>query len=201
MRGVADPDGVAVSWAYKGGATFGIAGTPTFTTFYLPDQPSFLDLTGRSGNYQATTNIYGGAGNDVVWGGDGVDNFRGGNGDDLLFGGRGDDDYYADDGADTLIGWSGNDLLEGDAIGTTGDGDRDVFVYLDDVPGGNGSDQIFDFDDGIDKIDLSDLDIQDPASFVAGSVTSNAVNLGADGSISIVSFAQGGSLDSTDFIF
>jgi Ca2+-binding RTX toxin-like protein len=197
--GVADPDGVAVTWAYKGGATFGTGTTPTFTGFELPDQSSFVDLTGRSGNYQTNVYVQGGAGDDVVWAGDGKDDLYGLGGSDRLFGGGDTDAIAGGAGTDTLTGWSGNDDLYGND-GNSADGAQDAFVYLDDVPGGNGADSIWDFEVGIDKIDLRNLDIPDPTAFVAGSVTANTVNLGADGFIT-VQFATGSALSEADFIF
>ena len=79
--------------------------------------------------------INGGAVNDTSSGGDGDDIIHGGNGDDKITGG---------DGNDKLDGGYGNDKLDG------GYG-NDQFIFNN----GDDSDIILDFEDGKDKIDLS----------------------------------------------
>jgi Ca2+-binding RTX toxin-like protein len=55
----------------------------------------------------------GGAGRDVLAGGDGDDLLRGGPGDDLLLGGDGDDELDGGPGNDRLFGGDGDDVLSG----------------------------------------------------------------------------------------
>ncbi|MBK6808172.1 MAG: hypothetical protein IPG81_04575 [Sandaracinaceae bacterium] len=71
----------------------------------------------------------GGAGSDVIYGGDGADTLNGGTGNDLLFGG---------DGNDTLNGGSGNDTLHGDA----GDDELNGNADRDNLFGGAGDDSL-----------------------------------------------------------
>ncbi|NBD29475.1 MAG: type I secretion protein [Alphaproteobacteria bacterium] len=71
--------------------------------------------------------LFGGAGDDAIFGADDDDTLFGGTGDDTLDGGVDDDELYGDDGADTLTGGQGEDSLYG------GLGD-DLFL------GGNGGD-------------------------------------------------------------
>ncbi|MDE0175202.1 MAG: calcium-binding protein [Defluviicoccus sp.] len=120
----------------------------------------------------------GGGGGDIVDGGAGDDELHGGGGMDLVLGGRGNDKLYGgtdndtlaghlgsdelDGGAgdDTLDGGAGQDILEGGLGDDTLWGDRcgpdeiDTFVY---APG-HGGDTIKDFQDGLDRIDLSAFD-------------------------------------------
>jgi len=122
-------------------------------------------LMGGRGNDQ----LYGGAGNDVVRGdgsppgipsfGSGGDDYLQGNaGNDLLDGGRGNDRMVGGSGNDTLWGGLGGDYLVGEA-------GADVFQYFAVeesqyivVDGINQADQIVDFTQGEDKIDLSAID-------------------------------------------
>lgn len=74
-------------------------------------------------NYSSVTSvIYGGSGNDKLYGGPGNDTLRGGAGDDKLYGGddrdhlhgdTGDDELYGEDGQDVLYGGAGDDYLDG----------------------------------------------------------------------------------------
>ena len=106
--------------------------------------------------------LYGQAGNDTLQGGDDTDALFGGDGDDTLDGGDGGDNLDGGAGNDTLNGGDGNDYLygqEGDDILNGGAGldalfggaGADIFV----MAAGNGEDQVFDFEDGVDRIDAS----------------------------------------------
>ena len=66
--------------------------------------------------------LFGGEGNDVLFGLGGNDHLYGGSGDDILFGGSGDD--YLDGGAghDRLFGGSGNDIIKYDSTDFLVDG-------------------------------------------------------------------------------
>ncbi|MGF1515553.1 MAG: polysaccharide lyase [Elainellaceae cyanobacterium] len=86
---------------------------------------------------------------EVIFGGDGRDRLRGGDEDDLLFGEAGKDRLRGDAGNDVLWGGAGDDRLIGD---TSGDKGRDIFVLTPD----SGTDRIFDFQAGIDRIGLAD---------------------------------------------
>ncbi|MDZ8080062.1 MAG: DUF4347 domain-containing protein [Nostoc sp. DcaGUA01] len=91
----------------------------------------------------ASVYLYGGNGHDTLLGGNQNDYLYGQNGTDRLIGNAGNDYLYGGADNDTLIGGVGNDLL----YGQTG---ADTFV----LASGNGSDTIFDFKDGIDKLGL-----------------------------------------------
>jgi Ca2+-binding RTX toxin-like protein len=116
----------------------------------------------------------GDSGNDAIHGGDGNDFIVGddfGNhvlaGDDFLQGNAGDDRLFGGGGNDKLVGGTGNDRLAGEQgadflIGNEG---ADTFRYfsvtdsfLGTVNGVSQQDQIADFTQGEDKIDLSAID-------------------------------------------
>jgi len=126
--------------------------------------------------------INGGLGADVILGGDGADTANGGAGGDTILGGNGADILNGDAGADFLFGGAGRDTLNG-GVGSDnlrgGDGSdilngglgqdflnggqaRDFFEYsnlLDSRPGASTVDHIQDFRHLVDKIDLSDLNL------------------------------------------
>lgn len=87
--------------------------------------------------------LYGNQGNDTIYGGQTEDSLYGGAGNDILIGDLGNDVLFGDKGNDTLTGSGGNDTLTG------GDG-SDVFT----LGTSQGLDQIKDFQDGIDKLQL-----------------------------------------------
>ena len=106
--------------------------------------------------------LFGDIGNDLLNGGAGNDILRGGDGNDRLIGAIGNDRLLGDAGNDTLEGGAGNDVLIGGAgrdtlIGGLGN-DRliggagvDIFV----IGRRAGRDIAFDFEQGTDRIGLS----------------------------------------------
>ncbi|TPE50192.1 M10 family metallopeptidase C-terminal domain-containing protein [Amaricoccus solimangrovi] len=98
--------------------------------------------------------LYGGADDDRLFGGRHSDRLSGGTGDDPLSGGTGADTLYGGTGHDTLIGGSGPDRMTG------GSGaDHFVFRATSESPAIRGArDEIVDFQRGVDKIDLSEID-------------------------------------------
>ncbi|MFS8037816.1 ExeM/NucH family extracellular endonuclease [Xanthobacter sp. AM11] len=100
---------------------------------------------------------------DLIDGLGGNDRINAGDGDDFVIGGLGNDNLKGDAGADRIDGGAGNDQLRG---GTGGD----VFVFH----SGYGRDTVFDFEDGIDAIEIDTDDYADFAALVAdGAITSN----------------------------
>ena len=99
------------------------------------------------------TLLFGGEGDDRLFGEDGDDVLRGGEGRDQLDGGTGDDWLFGGEGSDTLDGGDGDDLLAGGEGNNQlfGGAGADTFVF----GPGNGTDEIIDFGDGEDVIDLS----------------------------------------------
>ncbi|MEO0373501.1 MAG: hypothetical protein AAF329_02510 [Cyanobacteria bacterium P01_A01_bin.17] len=112
-------------------------------------------LSGGLGN----DNLNGGSGLDLLSGGSGDDFLKGGKGDDRLFGGVGDDTLRGGNGLDILQGSQGNDRLDGgfgdDSL--FGGAGSDQFV----LRAGNGNDQIFDYQNGVDTLVLDGLDFAD----------------------------------------
>lgn len=104
------------------------------------------------GNSDANT-LVGGGGDDRLFGTAGADRILGGAGSDRLVGGSDDDELRGGGGRDRLEGGDGDDrLLGGGAIDFLfGGAGADVFVF---APGTD-NDRIYDFEDGLDVIDLS----------------------------------------------
>jgi len=107
-------------------------------------------LRGRAGN----DIIEGRQGNDKIMGNWGDDHLSGGEGDDLLRGQIGNDILIGDYGNDRIVGGKGSDTLTG------GEGE-DVFVFNRVIHSKRGGmyDTVTDFEAGIDRIDLSNLNL------------------------------------------
>jgi Ca2+-binding RTX toxin-like protein len=97
--------------------------------------------------------LYGGADTDALFGQEGDDQLFGEAGGDGLDGGTGDDFLSGGTGVDWLYGQEGNDRLDGgaDLDALFGGSGNDVFV----MAAGNDEDQVFDFEQGLDRIDVS----------------------------------------------
>lgn len=106
-------------------------------------------LYGNAGNDA----LLGDDGDDIVFGGGGADRLEGGNGNDDLYGGNGKDIIFGGDGVDFITGGLGRDILTGGAC-------TDYFNYdaLAEVGVGATRDLITDFEQGVDKIGLADID-------------------------------------------
>jgi Ca2+-binding RTX toxin-like protein len=119
---------------------------------------------------------YFGVGNELA------NRIAGSSGDNLLIGGAGND---------TLNGWEGNDYLFGES-------GADIFQFYQ----ANGADVIGDFEDGIDKIDISSFGYNwDGLSLAIGQNGNDSfINLGFNNVIVLTGVAAS-ALDQTDFIF
>lgn len=117
--------------------------------------------------------LRGGAGNDILNGRNGNDLLHGGSGNDRLIGGSGNDRLFGNSGNDRLIGDAGKDRLYGGSgddrlVGGEGEdrmwgqGGADTFVFNSwRDNNGHMRDRIFDFETGVDRINLSALDLRD----------------------------------------
>ena len=97
--------------------------------------------------------------NDSMTGGNFAVTFFGGGGDDVLRGGTASDFLRGGDDADTLRGNGGGDTISGGRGSDSlyGGAGADVFSYAETTAsGGFGTDTIFDFEDGADKLRFSD---------------------------------------------
>jgi hypothetical protein len=108
-----------------------------------------LDGDGKSDltlnvKYKLLNPIEGANKNDHLCGTKTDDYITGGNGDDTVFGKGGDDVIVGGNGKDLISGGRGDDEL-------WGNNGKDTFVYAKDY----GTDTIFDFQDRLDKIDVS----------------------------------------------
>ena len=141
---------------------------------YFPGTPDPDFLTGSSrpdtldgGDGNDTLQCL--SGDDVAWGRTGDDDIHGGNGTDYVSGGEGSDKLWGDAGSDTIYGGDGEDVIRGGTgddfiIGGArhdslyGDAGADTFIYLDALDSIHGdADIIFDFEHGIDKINVAAL--------------------------------------------
>lgn len=135
--------------------------------------------------------MFGGLGKDNMDGGDGDDLLKGNEGDDTLIGGIGNDTLSGQAGDDNLSGNAGNDILEGgsgrDLINggagddvLTGGTAVDTFVFDTVATTGGGFNQITDFTNGVDLLDLTAYGYGDAASAFSG-----ASQIGADVSLTL----------------
>ncbi|MFK7752630.1 MAG: calcium-binding protein [Sedimentitalea sp.] len=166
-------------------------------------------------------NLFGGDGRDIMRGGDGYDFMFGEDGNDSLFGqdgndyingGQASDRVVGQDGNDVLFGGRGNDRVEGgtgndrltDGLGAdqlTGGSGFDIFIFVQDGT----LDIITDYEDGMDRIDLTDFGVGLEFSQLAITQVGNDVRIrveqenilvkAADGQISDFELSLG------DFIF
>lgn len=107
--------------------------------------------------------IYGGDGDDTLFGNNLNDILVGGNGEDTINGGAGDDDLFGGNGIDTITAGAGEDEIvggaEGDFIILSDDNVTDVIYYSDASESTTAIEGRFDvitgFESGVDQIDLS----------------------------------------------
>lgn len=133
--------------------------------------------------------VRGGDGNDVIYGQDGADDLRGGNGHDVINGGNGNDYLYGDAGNDRLIGNNGNDMY-------TGGAGNDTFVFSN-----VGDDAVIhDFQNGVDRIEMSVTGVSSIANLAISYTGSNALIDYGYGTIVLVGVTNG-QLDASDFVF
>jgi Ca2+-binding RTX toxin-like protein len=112
--------------------------------------------TGSTGSdtVKGFENVTGSYGDDVIYGNAAVNILKGASGSDGLFGYAGNDTLDGGIGADNLVGGLGADKL-------TGGTGADQFIYLTAAESGPlkaARDTILDFEDGIDKINVSVID-------------------------------------------
>jgi Ca2+-binding RTX toxin-like protein len=154
---------------------------------------SYSSIEGVRGS-SFSDNITGrGTTSETIWGGAGDDTVHGLGGTDKLYGQWGSDTLFGDAGTDFIDGGTGGDRL-------TGGADSDRFIFK----GSFGDDSVLDFEDGIDKLDLSgnglhfsDLVIRQQAGYAEVIVVDD--NLHAVATISLIGLTAG-QLTSGDFI-
>lgn len=170
---------------------------------------------GRNGLLDGQASM--GGGDDLFRGGAEDNYVSGGADNDLLAGYAGDDTLLGDTGFDTLSGGAGNDSLDGggrnDRLGggkgddtMTGGGGSDTFVIR---RTGNGDDEVTDFQNGSDRVDISDLGVQNfnqlNNQFGALSQTTDGVLVDLEAAGGSGSILLGGmtlaDMDASDFIF
>ncbi|MCB9992225.1 MAG: hypothetical protein H6873_01060 [Hyphomicrobiaceae bacterium] len=149
---------------------------------------------GRTTSWAHDNRFAGASGRDVFKGHGGNDVLIGAGGGDRLFGQSGADDLRGGGGRDWLFGGRGDDLLKG------GSG-RDVFVFSPNA----GHDNVADFADGVDRIDLRRFHFADAAEalshfFESGSASDGIAGFSlGDVSVTIHGVDRAG-LDASDLI-
>jgi len=131
---------------------------PVFLTYTLPAVIEDGELTGNH-NSNLTGNgnnndLMGNSGNNILNGGAGADEITGGLGNDTLIGGIGNDD---------LVGGTGKDLFRFTSSVITG-------------TSGQGTDEIIDFQKGIDKIQIVKTGFKVGTTAITSVVISNSTN-------------------------
>jgi Ca2+-binding RTX toxin-like protein len=162
------------------------------------------DANMLSGTAEAD-NIHGNNGNDFVMAGDGDDFIFGEGHNDLLFGGAGNDWIEGGWGSDALFGEMGEDTLVSNSghDNMSGGSEADTFLFMDGTRGG----QIFDWEDGADKIDFSRMDaVQGMDDVMILQLTDTAARVsftndaGKEGNIGVIG-VSGFTLSDDDFNF
>ena len=117
--------------------------------------------------------LVGNQGNDLIVGSSGADDIQGGQGNDYLIGNLGDDVIRAGRGEDVVLGGAGNDTIY---LADNGDSPYTIDRVFFNVREGksDGTDTVFNFAQGVDKIHLVDYDN-------AVNLTSTTVFNGANG--------------------
>ena len=162
-------------------------GTNAGVTASLAD--STLNTGDAAGDiYSGIENISGTSFEDMLFGDAGDNRVDGRRGDDVLFGGDGRDYLIGGAGDDVLDGGSGDDLM----LGQSG---RDIFQF----GSTHGTDRIFDFAQGEDRIEFTDglIDFDDLTLTQSGS----SVVIDTDAGRIIISNALVADFDADDFIF
>ena len=142
--------------------------------------------------YSGVENLYGSNHGDELRGSNSANILVGNNGDDILFGFGGNDRLSGGNGKDKFNGGTGNDVLIGGA-------DEDIFYGIN----GMGRDQITDWEDGLDTINLGS--VSGVSSFADVSVTSGSLGTfvywgtGADGFW--LTGTPTSAVDAGDFVF
>lgn len=148
-----------------------------------------LTLSDNVENARAT----GGSDTDLT-GNDGVNWLTGNTGANHLTGAGGNDRLQGREGSDTIEGGAGNDILEG------GTG-ADVFAFHQ----GDGTDTVLDYQDGVDRLDLSSLGIGFGDLRIVDSGANALVFYDeadpADRGLIVVTGHSASDMDSSDFVF
>lgn len=147
---------------------------PIYLSYTLPTNIEDGELSGKhnsnlSGNALAN-DLIGNVGRNRLDGGRGNDNIDGGGGHDTLIGGAGNDEITGGLGNDVIIGGLGND----DLVGGAG---KDMFRFTSSVitgTSGQGTDEIVDFQRGIDKIQIQKSGFKVGSTVIRKVVISNS---------------------------
>ncbi|MEM9154810.1 MAG: hypothetical protein AAGB13_07185 [Cyanobacteria bacterium P01_F01_bin.33] len=150
-------------------------------------------LRGESG----ADTLLGGNGDDTLDGGEGNDILMGASIEDLLQGVSGHNELIGGEGIDTLLGGFGDDVLWGGPSNDdlTGNWGSDTFV----LAAEEGIDTITDFQDGVDRLRLSGLEITDiEAVSDASSASIKVISTGEE--LALLSGVAASNITPADFV-
>ncbi len=133
---------------------------------------------------------------DLIFGNGGSDTISGLEGRDRLSGGDDNDTLFGDEGRDLLRGDLGQDDLFGSFFGSA---DSDVFIF---TSGDTGVDRVWDFQDGLDLLDVRDWDVAFRHLRFTETATGNLIVQGDDrGETFVIIGTTAAQIDRDDFIF
>lgn len=153
------------------------------------DGSSFIFGSSANGAFQMIAAGRAINGNDFIYGNNHSVYLVGSSASDVLVGSSQADPIIGGDGDDFIVGGRGADALAGDSGNGSGTG-RDVFIYqqVSDSSATDGYDNLFDFQTGLDKIDLTSIGVtsisvqrQDGSTFVFMGTSGGAMQLVAAG--------------------
>lgn len=136
---------------------------------------------------------------DEIRGGKGADLIHGAGGDDILRGWGGADDLSGGAGSDRLFGNAGDDMLRagGGIDSLTGGQGGDHFIFSD----RDGFDRIMDFEDGIDRIDLTPVGLSGFDELEITAAANGARIAYGDSGRVLVRDMDVSDIDAEDFVF
>jgi Ca2+-binding RTX toxin-like protein len=104
--------------------------------------------------YVSVENVVGSRGRDILTGSSAANVLSGGGGDDSIDGGAGRDTLDGGTGNDAILGGAGRDTITG-GLGSdsmAGGADADSFIFNSELPGVASTDEIKDFEVGVDRL-------------------------------------------------
>lgn len=155
----------------------------SISAIHLYDRSTTIDVReGDNSGYTYAREIYGGRGNDIIYAGRSTVHVYGGAGNDIIHAGGGDPKF------------SGGSM--------SGGAGADIFAFSEERSGGG----IFDFEDGVDRIDLSAFGYHTLRDFtldggkIAASETTTTITF-SDGDYIALYHTARSAIDASDFIF
>ncbi len=145
-------------------------------------------------------NVRGSVLNDEIRGDNKINKLRGDRGDDFIAGRQGNDKLLGEDGQDTILGGKGKDMINGGSGNDSLRGGQGVDTFV--FEKGSDIDRVRDFQNGVDRLDVSDFGFASAADVISNArkVGNNVmIELNDDDFIILQNF-QLAALDAGDLI-